>query len=82
MPPSSVKRIPARSSASWVSDEFAVPLCRGHQRELHQAGNELAWWDRLNIRPLEAAKGLWEQAHPKLAISDLVQPSAKATGES
>ena len=23
-----------------VSDEFTVPLCRGHHRELHQAGNE------------------------------------------
>ena len=23
-----------------VSDEFTVPLCRGHHRELHRAGNE------------------------------------------
>ena len=23
-----------------VSDEFTVPLCRGHHRELHQTGNE------------------------------------------
>jgi hypothetical protein len=61
-----------------VSDEFTVPLCRGHHRELHQAGNEPAWWEKLNIRPLEVAKGLWEQTHPKLAISDLVQPSAKS----
>ena len=28
-----------------VSDEFTVPLCRGHHRQLHQAGNEVAWWD-------------------------------------
>src|SRR5262249_38867943 len=26
-----------------VSDEFTVPLCRGHHRELHQAGDEAAW---------------------------------------
>ena len=65
-----------------VSDEFTVPLCRGHHRELHQVGNEPAWWEKLNIKPLEVAKGLWEQTHPKLAISDLVQPSAKATNES
>jgi Rad52/22 family double-strand break repair protein len=45
-----------------VSDEFTVPLCRGHHRELHQAGNELAWWKPLNIDPLAIAKGLWDQA--------------------
>jgi hypothetical protein len=71
-----------RAIGRKVSDEFTVPLCRGHHRELHQAGNEPAWWEKLNIKPLEAAKGLWEQTHPKLAISDLVQPSAKATSES
>ena len=27
-----------------VSDEFSVPLCRGHHRELHRAGNEANWW--------------------------------------
>jgi hypothetical protein len=59
-----------------VSDEFTVPLCRGHHRELHQAGNEPAWWEKLNIKPLEVAKGLWEQTHPKAAG---VQVSA-ATG--
>ncbi|HWU41216.1 MAG TPA: Rad52/Rad22 family DNA repair protein [Candidatus Acidoferrum sp.] len=50
-----------------VSDEFIVPLCRGHHRELHQAGNEPAWWEKLNIEPLEVAKGLWEQTHPNAA---------------
>ena len=44
-----------------VSDEFTVPLCRGHHRQLHQAGNEVAWWENLNIKPLEIAKGLWEE---------------------
>jgi hypothetical protein len=48
-----------------VSDEFTVPLCRGHHRELHQTGSEPAWWEKLNIKPLEVAKGLWEQTHPK-----------------
>ena len=50
-----------------VSDEFTVPLCRGHHRQLHQAGNELVWWQGININALEAAKGLWEQTHPKSA---------------
>ena len=46
-----------------VSDEFTVPLCRGHHRQLHQAGNEVAWWQDLNINALEIAKGLWEESH-------------------
>jgi len=41
-----------------VSDEFTVPLCRGHHRQLHQAGNEVVWWDGLKINALEIAKGL------------------------
>jgi Rad52/22 family double-strand break repair protein len=47
-----------------VSDEFTVPLCRVHHRQLHQAGNEETWWKTLNIDPLAIAKGLWEQTHP------------------
>jgi len=68
----------ARAIGLKVSDEFAVPLCRGHHRELHQAGNEPAWWEKLNIKPLEVAKGLWEQTHPKSAGVELEQPSASA----
>ena len=40
-----------------VSDEFTVPLCRGHHRQLHQAGNEVAWWENLKINALAIAKG-------------------------
>src|SRR5215475_11636695 len=43
-----------------VSDEFTVPLCRGHHRELHQTGNELAWWKDRNIDALQVAKELWD----------------------
>jgi hypothetical protein len=50
-----------------VSDEFTVPLCRGHHRQLHETGNEAAWWEDLNINALEIARGLWEQTHPNLA---------------
>ena len=47
-----------------VSDEFTVPLCRGHHRQLHQAGDEVAWWETLKINALETAKHLWEQTRP------------------
>jgi len=26
-----------------VSDEFTVPLCRGHHREVHHCGDEVTW---------------------------------------
>ncbi len=47
-----------------VSDEFTVPLCRTHHRELHNAGSEVDWWEAWdrNVDPLEIAKGLWEQS--------------------
>ena len=49
-----------------VSDEFTVPLCRDHHQQLHQAGNELAWWHDLDINALEIAKGLWTQSRAKM----------------
>jgi Rad52/22 family double-strand break repair protein len=53
-----------RALGMKVSDEFTVPLCREHHRQLHQAGNEIAWWHNLNIKPLPIARALWEQNHP------------------
>ena len=44
-----------------VSDEFTVPLCRGHHRELHQVGSEEELVDKYQIDALEMAKQLWEQ---------------------
>jgi hypothetical protein len=43
----------AQSSALGrkVSDEFTVPLCRGHHREVHRHGDEAAWWTRDRDRP-------------------------------
>jgi ERF superfamily len=47
-----------------VSDEFTVPLCRGHHREVHRAGDEAAWWNRNRIDPLTNARALWLKTHP------------------
>jgi len=51
-----------RALGRKVSDEFTVPLCRGHHRQVHQAGNEAAFWEDLEINALEIAKGFWEQS--------------------
>ena len=34
----------SRALGRKVSDEFTVPLCRGHHREVHRCGDEVAWW--------------------------------------
>ena len=46
-----------------VSDEFTVPLCRIHHRELHLVGDEQKWWDTLKLEPLAVAERLWGQTH-------------------
>ena len=51
-----------RAMGLKVSDEFTVPLCRTHHRQLHQVGNEAAWWEDLQINALEIARSLWEQS--------------------
>jgi hypothetical protein len=51
-----------------VSDEFTVPLCRGHHRELHRHGDEAAWWDKLGLDPSGAARALWLKTHPQTSI--------------
>jgi hypothetical protein len=61
--PHHLKFAQPRALGLKVSDEFTVPLCRGHHRQLHQAGNEVAWWDDLDINALEIAKGLWDETH-------------------
>jgi hypothetical protein len=38
-----------RAPGRKVSDEFTVPLCRTHHRELHQRGDELKWWHQMDI---------------------------------
>jgi ERF superfamily len=47
-----------------VSDEFTVPLCRGHHREVHRCGNEAAWWNKTGTDPIAAARALWLKSHP------------------
>ena len=50
-----------RALGRKASDEFAVPLCRGHHRAVHRAGNEAAWWKAAGIEPAKVARKLWRQ---------------------
>jgi len=53
-----------------VSDEFTVPLCRRHHREVHRSGDEAAWWTKTGIDPTAPARALWLQTHPLPTASD------------
>lgn len=63
-----------------VSDEFTVPLCRKHHYELHQHGNEMAWWANLKIAPMKIAKELWEidPTHSTRSIRETGSPSRQS----
>ena len=61
-----------RALGRKVSDEFTVPLCRGHHREIHRCGDEGAWWAKSGIDPSAAARALWLKTHP-LPTSPLIK---------
>jgi len=54
----------SRALGRKVSDEFTVPLCRTHHREIHRCGDESSWWRNTGIDPLAAARVLWLETHP------------------
>jgi ERF superfamily len=52
-----------RALGRKVSDEFAVPLCRGHHRAVHRFRDERAWWRKAGIDPIKVARRLWKATH-------------------
>jgi hypothetical protein len=59
-----------RALGRKVSDEFTVPLCRGHHREVHRSGDEPGWWKKTSIDPTVPARALWLETHPLPTASD------------
>jgi hypothetical protein len=59
-----------RALGRRVSDEFIVPVCRIHHRELHRSGDEAAWWRKFSIDPIPIALRLWEQTRTDGGQSD------------
>jgi hypothetical protein len=60
----------SRAMGRKVSDEFTVPLCRGHHREVHRCGDEAAWWAKTGIDPGIAARTLWLDTRPLSSIPE------------
>ena len=51
-----------RALGRKVSDEYTVPVCRLHHRELHAYGDEASWWAAVSIDPLPIALELWRRS--------------------
>ena len=67
-----------------MSDEYTVPVCRLHHRDLHSYGDEASWWAGVGIDPLPIALELWRRSRltysfdttgPK-PLSDAIPPPA------
>ena len=64
-----------------VSDEFTVPLCRTHHREVHRNAKEPAWWAQLAIEPMAIAYKLWTRSHPLPTLASPGSANAKVQTE-
>ena len=64
-----------RSLGRKVSDEFTVPLCREHHRELHRHGNEATWWANMQVAPIPIANELWDISPVNAGSTRFGQPT-------
>jgi hypothetical protein len=73
-----------RALGRKVSDEFTVPVCRVHHRELHRHGDEAAWWKGIKLDPLPIALRLWQHARLNgiaALSSETIDPKSAAADE-
>jgi hypothetical protein len=75
-----------RALGRTVSDEFLVPICRIHHRELHHSADEATWWQKLNIDPVPVALRLWQHTQGGIkhvpAAGDVTQREASKSPDS
>ncbi len=69
-----------RALGRKASDEFTVPLCRVHHREVHRLGNERAWWQAADIDPLSVAQKLWNRTRVNEGRVEADQPGRAPAG--
>ena len=70
--PHHLRFVQQRALGRKVSDEFTVPLCRGHHREAHRCGDEATWWKSVGVEPTVAARALWRATHPLPTRADIM----------
>jgi hypothetical protein len=59
--PHHLRHMQPRALGRKTSDEYVVPLCRVHHREMHRAADERAWWKKAGIDPIKIARKLWKE---------------------
>jgi hypothetical protein len=67
-----------RALGRKVSDQYTVPLCRAHHREVHRAAQEIGWWQSVGIAPLAVAEALWQESQSGHALNE-PRPLAKSS---
>jgi hypothetical protein len=67
-----------RALGRKVSDEFAVPLCRGHHRAVHRSRDERLWWRQAGIDPINVARRLWKGTRGMVQRAVLRRPHGAA----
>jgi hypothetical protein len=55
-----------------INDEFTVPLCRIHHREVYRSGDEAAWWRNTGLDATMIARKFWNESHSIRPSSDEV----------
>ena len=70
-----------RALGRKVSDEYTVPVCRLHHRDLHTYGDEASWWAGVGIDPLPIALEFWRRSRLTYSLaganlSDAIPPPA------
>jgi hypothetical protein len=68
-----------RALGRKVSDEFIVPLCRGHHREVHRSGDEASWWSKAGIDAIGTARTLWTETHQLRSVAQAPNPDQSTT---
>ena len=84
--PHHVRYAQSRGVGLKVSDEFVIPLCAIHHRQLHETTKEREWWQEQKIDPLMIAAALWRDSQRRSLVpeqkaahsqTDLVQGASK-----
>jgi hypothetical protein len=78
--PHHLRFVQPRALGRKVSDEFTVPLCRIHHRELHRQVSEEAWWAMAKIEPKAAALSLWQHSRGLLVPAIVAHEEQHAVG--
>jgi hypothetical protein len=74
--PHHLRYLQPRALGRKVSDEFTVPLCRGHHRELHRMGDERQWWRERAVDPQPIALELWRRSRGDPSSQPPPEPTA------